>query len=27
MPKRAAKLPQAQIDAIAAWVAEGAQNN
>ena len=27
MPKRAAKLPQAQIDTIAAWVAAGAQNN
>jgi len=27
MPKRAAKLPQTQIDTIAAWVAAGAQNN
>lgn len=27
MPKRAARLPQAQIDAISAWVAAGAQNN
>ena len=27
MPKRGAKLPQAQIDTIAAWVAAGAQNN
>ena len=27
MPKRAAKLPQAQIDTIAAWVTAGAQNN
>jgi len=27
MPKRAPKLPQAQIDAIAAWVQAGAENN
>jgi mono/diheme cytochrome c family protein len=27
MPKQAAKLPQAQIDTISAWVAAGAQNN
>lgn len=27
MPKRAPKLPQAEIDVIAAWVAAGAQNN
>lgn len=27
MPKRAPKLPQAQIDLIASWVAAGAENN
>jgi mono/diheme cytochrome c family protein len=27
MPKRAPKLPQAQIDTIAAWVNAGAENN
>lgn len=27
MPKRAPKLPQAEIDVIAAWVAAGAQND